>query len=90
MEMAQYILQILKGELIVMLSWGFSSPIAVKEGLRFHVNGYLHQGWVEVQYDEGIDLFRVRLLKDGKVIDETSEVYFDNLVFVIDRMVETK
>ena len=89
MEMASYILQILRSQLVIVFSWGFHNPVAVKNGLRFLVNGYLHQGWVEILYDEGIDLFRVRTLENGAVKDETIDVYLDCLVSVVDRMVET-
>lgn len=90
MEMASYILKVLRTELIVVFSWGFHNPVAVQDGLRFLVNGYLHQGWVEVLYDEGMDLFKVRTLENGAVKEETDGVYVESLVYVIDRMVETK
>lgn len=90
MEMAEYIYMIIRSNPIYMMSWGFRNALAVKDGLRFHVNGYLHKGWVEVLYDEAMDLFRVRTLKNGAVKQEKSEVYIDCLVNVIDRMVETK
>ena len=37
MEMAKYIMQILRSQLMVMWSWGFNSPIAIENGLRFKV-----------------------------------------------------
>ena len=58
--------------------------------MKFITDGRLHQGWVEVKYDDGADLFRVRTLKDGAVKDEVSDVYLESLVYVIDKMVETK
>lgn len=90
MEMARYILNILRTQLIIVFSWGFHSPVAMENGLRFLVDGRLHQGWVEVKYDEGADLFRVRTIKDGQVCKEVADVYLDCLVRVIDGMVETK
>lgn len=91
MEMANYILSILRTQLIIVFSWGFHAPVAVDNGLRFLVNGRLHQGWVEVLYDEGSDLFQVRTLTNpsGSVKAEETDVYLDCLVRVIDRMVET-
>ena len=86
MEMAKYILQILRTQPIVVLSWGFHNACAIKNGLRFEVKGYLHQGAVEVVYNEGADLFEVRL-SDGRI---ETDIYADCLVNVIDRMVETK
>ena len=39
-------------------------------------------------YDEGWDLFNVRFIKGGKVIDTIEEIYVDCLVDVIDDYVE--
>ncbi|MDE5567123.1 MAG: hypothetical protein K2J12_01650 [Muribaculaceae bacterium] len=85
--MAEYILQILRSQLMVMLSWGFNSPTRLPEdhGLAFKVQGYKYKGWVEVIYDEGLDTFTVVLKKTGKVVED---VYFDELVNVFDSLVE--
>ena len=89
MEMARYIMQILRTQLMVMFSWGFHSAYAIDNGLAFFVNGYLHKGKVEVVYDEGTDTFIVRALnRDGSIKKEEQEVYIDCLVNVIDGMVE--
>ena len=90
MEMASYILRILRSMPIIVMSWGFHCPVAVKDGLRFLVEGRLHQGCVEVVYDKGADLFIARTIKKGKLIREEKDIYLDCLVSVIDRMVETK
>ena len=89
-DMASYILSILRSQPIIVFSWGFHTPVSVNNGLKFLVDGRLHQGWVEVLYDEGSDLFKVRALTDGTVKAEETDVYLDCLVRVIDRMVETK
>ena len=73
---------------MVMFSWGFRHPIAIKNGLRFYVNGFKHQGWVEVVYDEGWDLFTIRLIKGGKLVKEIEQVYVDSLVNTIDNAIE--
>ena len=87
--MANYILQILRTQLGIVFSWGFNSPKAINNGLKFKVQGYLHTGWVEVVYNEGRDLFSVRTInKDGSVKQEVEDVYFDCLVYVIDGLVE--
>lgn len=87
--MANYILTIFKHYLPIIFSWGFNTPIAIENGLRFNVQGYLHKGKVEVIYNEGEDLFRVRLLKpNGDVIRVEEGVYLDCLVEVIDGLVE--
>lgn len=72
----------------ILFSWGFRHPIAIKNGLRFYVNGFKHQGWVEVVYDETWDLFKVRLIKGGEVIKEVEQVYVDMLISLIDELVE--
>ena len=90
MEMANYILRILRSELMVMFSWGFHDPIALpnNEGLRFDVQGFKFKGVVEVIYNEMWDLFDVRFIKGSKVIDTIEEIYLDCLVDVIDDYVE--
>lgn len=88
MEMAKYIMSILRTQLMVVWSWGFNSPIAVKNGLRFKVQGYKFRGVVEVVYNEGKDLFDVSFIKANKVIKSVEDVYFDMLVDVIDNYVE--
>ena len=63
--------------------------MAIDNGLRFSVEGYLHAGKVEVVYDEGYDTFIVRILKkDGSIKKEVQDVYVDGLVDAIDRLVE--
>lgn len=88
MEMAKYIMQILRSQLMVMWSWGFNSPIAIENGLRFKVQGFKFRGIVEVKYNEGSDLFDVSFIKAGKVIKTIDGVFFDMLVETIDNYVE--
>ena len=90
MEMAKYILNILHSQPIVVFSWGFHNAHPIRNGLRFSVNGYLHQGLVDVVYNEGADLFVVNTLNDdGSIKQQETDIYLDCLVNVIDRMVET-
>lgn len=89
MEMAEYILQILKSQLTVVFSWGFHCPTTIENGLRFWVHGFLHSGAVEVTYNEGADLFEVRLLSADRTVKKCVEgIYLDQLVKVIDGLVE--
>lgn len=69
---------------MVILSWGFNSPIAITNGLRFKVQGFKFTGIVEVIYNAGMDLFEIHL-SDGRV---EADVYADCLVDVIDGLVE--
>ncbi|MBQ8069697.1 MAG: hypothetical protein IJ202_02465 [Bacteroidales bacterium] len=89
MEMAKYILAILRSQLMIVFSWGFHNPVALNNGLQFQVNGYKHKGKVQVKYDEGSDLFSVILLdRTGKETRKEEGIYLDCLVNVIDRLVE--
>ena len=88
MEMAKYIMSILKTQLMVMFSWGLNSPIAIQNGLRFKVQGFKFRGVVEVVYNEGQDLFDVSFIKANKVVKSIDGVFFDMLVSVIDNYVE--
>ena len=90
MEMANYILRILRSQLMVMFSWGFHNPVALpnNEGLQFNVQGFKFRGVVQVVYNECWDLFDVRFINNGKVIDTIEELYLDGLVDAIDRYVE--
>ena len=75
---------------MIVFSWGFHGAYAIKDGLRFSVNGYLHQGEVEVIYNGGVDAFIVNTLnEDGGIKHQETDVYLDCLVRVIDGMVET-
>ena len=86
-SMAEYILTILRSQLMVVFSWGFNSPTRLPEdrGLRFNVEGFKYTGVVEVIYIEGKDLFDVILTDNGTKVED---VYLDNLVSVIDGLVE--
>lgn len=89
MEMAKYILAILRSQLMVVFSWGFHAATAIENGLAFQVQGFKHTGRVEVIYDEGWDLFTVRTInQDGTVKEQNDGVYVDGLVDTIDEMVE--
>ena len=84
--MAEYILQILRSQLMVVFSWGFHRPTALPsdKGLAFQVEGFKYTGTVKVIYNEGTDLFEVHL-EDGRIEED---VYLDQLVNIIDGMVE--
>ena len=63
--MAEYILTILRSQLMVVFSWGFNSPTRLPEdrGLRFNVEGFKYTGAVEVIYIEGI-IYGIRIWKE--------------------------
>lgn len=83
--MAVYIMRILKTRPNVVLSWGAHSfrSLDNDRGISFLVNGFLYQGRVLITYNEGADLF------DVKIGDEThTGIYFDQLIDFIDGKVE--
>ena len=89
--MAEYILSILRLELMAVFSWGFHSPMALPDdkGFAFKVNGFKHKGWVFIRYNEGKDLFDVELRDNSlNIVRSIEDVYFDQLVAVIDNAVE--
>lgn len=88
MEMAKYIMQILKSQLMVVCSWGFHNATAIENGIRFSVQGFKFRGTVEVRYNEGSDLFDVSFIKADKVIKTIDGVFFDMVVETIDNYVE--
>lgn len=88
-RMAEYIMVILKSRLQIMWSWGCCKFMALNEGLMWHVQGYLLNGWVKVLYNCGTDAFDVYFLNNKKeLVKKVEEVYLDNLVDVIDWNVE--
>ena len=89
LEMANYIFNVLSSRKIMMMSWGFHNPQVITDGLQFNVNGFVHNGSVQVIYQQGLDLFKIHLLNNEMVmVKEISEIYFDELVSVIDNNVE--
>jgi len=87
--MANYIYQILKSQLNIVWSWGFSNPRIFPNGLQFKVQGFIHNGYVKVLYRENSDLFDIFLLNyQMRIIKRIDGVYFDQLIDIIDEEVE--
>lgn len=84
--MAEYILQILRSQLMVMFSWGPHNfkRLPSEKGLSFCVDGFKYHGCVKVIYNDGTDLFEIHF-DDGRIEED---VYLDQLVDVIDNAVE--
>lgn len=88
-RMAEYIMVLLKSRVTIMWSWGCTCFMALNEGLMWHVEGFLLNGWVKVLYNYATDAFDVYFLNNKKeVVEKVEEVYLDSLVDVIDRHVE--
>ena len=88
MEMAKYIMSILKTQLMIVWSWGFHNPVALENALRFRVNGFKFRGVIEIAYNESSDLFAVSFIKANKVVYRIDGVFFDMLINAIDDYVE--
>ena len=88
MEIAKYIMSILKTQLMIVWSWGFHQPVAIENGLQFKVQGFKFRGVVSIVYNEGRDLFDISFIKANKVVTTIDGVFFDMLVDTIDDFVE--
>jgi hypothetical protein len=73
---------------LVVFSWGFNSPVAINNGLRFSVNGFIHKGLVEVVYNEETDLFDLKLIRSNEPSIIIADVEVSELIEVIDTHVE--
>ena len=90
-EIAGYILSIFRTNPFVVMSWGINpaSITIVDVGVKFHVQGFLHTGYVQVVLNEGEDLFEVTLIsEDGETLKTIEHIFVDNLICVIDGAVE--
>lgn len=90
-EIAGYILSILRTNPFVVMSWGINpaSITIVEVGVRFHVQGFIHTGYVQVVLNEGEDLFEVTLIsEEGEILNKIEHIFVDNLISVIDDAVE--
>lgn len=91
LRIAKDIWALLKTTPAILMSWGLE-PETVKVvdfGIRFKVNGFKHTGLVEVNVNEGVDLYEVSLFNEDGTIKETqTDIYCEQLVGTIDEMVE--
>ena len=90
-EIAGYILSIFRTNPFVVMSWGINpaSITIVDVGVKFHVQGFIHTGYVQVVLNEGEDLFEVTLIsEDGETLKTIEHIFVDNLICVIDDAVE--
>ena len=90
-EMAGYILSIFRTNPFVVMSWGINpaSIEVVDLGVKFHVQGFKHKGFVQVVLNEGEDLFEVTLIsEDGETLKTIERIFVDNLICIIDDAVE--
>ena len=90
-EIAGYILSIFRTNPFVVMSWGINpaSFEVVDLGVKFHVQGFKHKGFVQVVLNEGEDLFEVTLISEmGETVNTIEHILVDNLIPIIDDAVE--
>ena len=90
-EIAGYILSIFRTNPFVVMSWGINpaSIEVVDLGVKFHVQGFKHKGFVQVVLNEGEDLFEVTLIsEEGETLNTIEHIFVDNLICIIDDAVE--
>lgn len=68
-------------------SWGANSWKAISDGLSFKVQGFKFRGIVTITL-MGNDTYTIRLIKRNKLVEEFTNVYFDEMVDLIDYQVE--
>jgi hypothetical protein len=78
---------------VEMWSWGARDFCVTPEskefagGLIFKTNGFKHKGWVSIKLRN--DLYHIFLTNNkGEVVKSFTEVYFDEMVNMIDEAVE--
>ena len=90
-EIAGYILSIFRTNPFVVMSWGIdpASITIVEVGLKLHVQGFLHTGYIQVQLNEGEDLFEVTLIsEEGETLNKIEHIFVDNLISILDSEIE--
>ena len=91
LELANYIWEILKTRIEIIMSWGIDPGNArvIKNGMELHVMGFLHTGFLQITLNEGTDLFEITLLSENReTVKFIDGIYLDCLVDTIDRAVE--
>ncbi len=89
--MARYIWHDILQSSVKTLSWSvdFYHIKVIPNGTQFHVQGFKVKGTVAIQYDEGHDLFNLKITPDNGAEPIIREgVFFDELVSTIDEIVE--
>lgn len=82
----------------IVWSWGAEKWCMCGDGksgrevkaIRFKSNGFLHKGLVYITVN-GLDLFDIYLTTlNGKIKSVTNDIYLEDLINTIDRLVETE
>lgn len=90
-KIAKLVWNVIRNASSISMSWGIDCDTieSDEESIRFHVQGFLHTGTVEVRYNGGADLFEISLFDEsGNLTEKIEDIYVDQLVDVIDNHVE--
>ena len=90
-EIANYIWQILKTRMQIIMSWGIDPSRAkvINCGMEIHVQGFLHAGFLQITLNEGTDLFEIKLLSEEReLVKFIDGIYLDCLVNTLDENIE--
>lgn len=92
-ETYRYIVNILSSEPDIFFSWGVTDfePIEYQNmnGVTFMTDGFIHNGRVNIVFNMDGDYFEVFIIDENeKIVNHVRDVYFDDLVDVVDRLVE--
>ncbi len=91
LELANYIWEILKTRIEIIMSWGIDPGQAkvIECGMEIHVQGFIHTGFVQITLNEGTDLFEIKLLSEEReLVKFIDGVYLDCLVKTLDENIE--
>lgn len=82
-------MKVLTHNMMTYFSWGVSKKYCVaNKGLLLKVSGNHHKGWVLITlaWDDTYSVYIVS--NKGEIVDEYTEVYFDELSEIIDNRIE--
>ena len=68
-------------------SWGANSWKAISNRLYFKVQGFKFKGVITINL-MGNDTYTIRFIKGQKIVKEFTDIYFDEMVDLIDNQVE--
>ena len=88
MNTAVFLVRVLMGQRMKVWSWGIHSLTSNENGISFKVQGFKFVGKVHIDYDQGLDLWSINFVKNGKSVKSIEGVYTEDLVDTIDREVE--
>ena len=91
LQIAKEIWGVLRTAPNILMSWGLDPDTVgvIESGLKFHVQGFMHTGTVEVKLNQGEDLYEIYLYEEsGEIKESHTDIYVDQLVDTIDRAVE--